>query len=311
VPTGTPTPTPTATPTATAAATPTPIATPAAPSNLAATPLSCLSIRLAWQDNSNNEGGFKIERGEDGINFYQLATVPANTITYVSNLVSSGLRYFRVRAYNAAGNSAYSNVAGATAPTCTPTATPIPIGTATPAPTSTATPRPTSTATSTPTPTRSPTPTPIPTPHPPSEFAATVVGCHEIHLTWTYSFTDETGFNIDRGRDGVNYTRIAQAPSSARAYNDFSAPSGVNYYRIQAYNGGGGGLYDTTSAAEPTCTPTPTPTNGNGNANFDSKANRHIDATTSHTDSNPYAPRSNKPYGYGSVIQRDRPVQDR
>jgi hypothetical protein len=227
----------------------------------------------------------------------------ANTRKWNTGIVARGRIYF------AADNKVYAFIVPTGTPTPTPTATPT--ATHTPIPTPTVTPRPTPTATSTLTPTQSPTPTPIPTPHPPSQFTATVVGCHEIDLTWTYSFTDQTGFNIDRGPDGVNYTRIAQAPSSARAYNDFSAPSGVNYYRIQAYNGGGGGLYDTTSAAEPTCTPTPTPTNGNGNANFDSKANRHIDATTSHTDSNPYAPRSNKPYGYGSVIQRDRPVQDR
>ena len=35
---------------------------PAAPSNLTATAVSSTQINLAWQDNSNNEDGFKIER---------------------------------------------------------------------------------------------------------------------------------------------------------------------------------------------------------------------------------------------------------
>src|SRR5205085_2199970 len=42
---------------------------PAAPSNLSATAGGSSYVRLAWQDNSTNEGGFKVERSSDGINF--------------------------------------------------------------------------------------------------------------------------------------------------------------------------------------------------------------------------------------------------
>src|SRR5205823_5540714 len=62
--TSTPTPTPTSTPTPTPTETPTP--TPAAPGELAAARVSSSQINLSWQDKSNNETGFKVERSSDG-----------------------------------------------------------------------------------------------------------------------------------------------------------------------------------------------------------------------------------------------------
>jgi hypothetical protein len=92
-------------------------------------------------DNSNNETGFKIERSLSGgaSGWTQIATVGANVTSYVDNSVCasadsldhglafvtwSGERgvasppggssyYYRVRAYNAGGNSNYSNTASA------------------------------------------------------------------------------------------------------------------------------------------------------------------------------------------------------
>lgn len=94
-------------------------ALPAAPSNLTATAASKSQINLAWTDNASNEDGFKIERckGSSCTNFAQIATVGANVATYANTGLSSNTAYrYRVRAYNAAGNSAYSNIAGATTP---------------------------------------------------------------------------------------------------------------------------------------------------------------------------------------------------
>lgn len=67
---------------------------------------------LTWVDNSTTEDGFKVERctGAGCTNFTQIATVGANTTNYVDTGLSSSTRYmYRVRAYNAAGNSPYSN----------------------------------------------------------------------------------------------------------------------------------------------------------------------------------------------------------
>jgi predicted secreted protein len=94
-------------------------AVPNAPSNLAATAASRSQINLTWTDNSTNETGFKIERckGSSCTNFAQIATVGANVTSYSNTGLSANTTYrYRVRAYNAAGNSAYSNIAAATTP---------------------------------------------------------------------------------------------------------------------------------------------------------------------------------------------------
>jgi endonuclease I/fibronectin type 3 domain-containing protein len=88
---------------------------PAAPSNLTANP-GKKKITLNWADNSNNESGFKIERSSNGVNFTQITTVTANTVSFTNTGLSSGATYYyRVRAYNANGDSAYSNTASARA----------------------------------------------------------------------------------------------------------------------------------------------------------------------------------------------------
>ncbi len=74
-------------------------------------------LQLNWADNSTNEDGFKIERaiGSTGT-FSQVATVGANVVTYTDTSVMTGTQYcYRIRAYNVAGNSPYSNAACATA----------------------------------------------------------------------------------------------------------------------------------------------------------------------------------------------------
>jgi len=107
-----------------------PPAPPAAPGPLTATVVSCNCIRLNWGDNSLNETGFKIERcqGTGCSNFTQIAQVGANVTTYNNTGLSAGVSYsYRVRAYNAAGNSAYSNTATAT-PSPSPCPSPSPGG---------------------------------------------------------------------------------------------------------------------------------------------------------------------------------------
>ncbi len=85
-----------------------------APSGLTATAVSTSQINLSWTDNSS-ETGFRIERSSSfGGPYTQLTTVGANVATYSNTGLSSGTTYYyRVRAYNANGNSASSNVASA------------------------------------------------------------------------------------------------------------------------------------------------------------------------------------------------------
>jgi hypothetical protein len=69
-------------------------------------------VNLSWVDNSTNETGFKIARSTDGTTFTQIATVGAGITAYISSGLTTGRTYFyRINAYNVAGNSAYSNTA--------------------------------------------------------------------------------------------------------------------------------------------------------------------------------------------------------
>ena len=93
----------------------TPPSPPAAPTNLNATAVSSSQIDLVWVDNSNNESVFKVEQSTDNVSFIEVATVSANATTYsATGLAAATAYYFRVRASNPAGDSAYSNTASAT-----------------------------------------------------------------------------------------------------------------------------------------------------------------------------------------------------
>ena len=87
---------------------------PAAPSALGATAVSSSQIDLGWTDNADNEDGFKIESKTTGA-FEQIDTVGADVTTYNDTGLSASTTYtYRVRAYNGAGDSAYSNEASDT-----------------------------------------------------------------------------------------------------------------------------------------------------------------------------------------------------
>ena len=85
---------------------------PSAPTDLTAAAVSSSQVNLTWVDSDNAEQGFKIERciGADCSNFEQIATVGANATSYSNNGLTGSTSYrYRVRAYNPAGDSSYSN----------------------------------------------------------------------------------------------------------------------------------------------------------------------------------------------------------
>ncbi|MBN1898032.1 MAG: SBBP repeat-containing protein [Spirochaetes bacterium] len=80
------------------------------PTLLALTPLSG-SVNLNWQDNTINEGGFKIFRSPDGINFYPLGTSASNVSSFHDKSIKENdLYWYKVIATNKAGTSLPSNV---------------------------------------------------------------------------------------------------------------------------------------------------------------------------------------------------------
>jgi len=92
-----------------------PVTPPAAPTNL--TNAKCLRL-FRWDDNSNNESGFKIELSVDGTNFYLHTTVEANRKFFWNALPRNGANWLRVRAFNSAGDSAPSNVVDTSTKIC-------------------------------------------------------------------------------------------------------------------------------------------------------------------------------------------------
>lgn len=85
------------------------------PSGLTATAQSKNNISLAWSDNSTGEDGFHIESSSNGTNWSSLVTLGSNVTAYNNiNLLPDSTWYYRVRAFEAAENSAWSNTANAT-----------------------------------------------------------------------------------------------------------------------------------------------------------------------------------------------------
>jgi len=91
-------------------------AAPSPPSDLTAGAASASQIDLAWQDNSNNEDGFVLERKfpfDPG--WAVVASLGPDITDHSDTGLSSGSTYlYRCRAYNTIGNSTYSNQASAT-----------------------------------------------------------------------------------------------------------------------------------------------------------------------------------------------------
>jgi hypothetical protein len=67
---------------------------------------SSTSVSLTWQDNSNNETGFLVERSTNGgRSWTQIGQVCANVTSFTDTSVTKNKTYcYRVRAYNAGGN---------------------------------------------------------------------------------------------------------------------------------------------------------------------------------------------------------------
>jgi hypothetical protein len=68
---------------------------------------------MSWTDNAIDETGFEVERAVYGGSYGQIDTTGANVTSYRDTTPTPGQRYYwRIRAVNASGSSAYSS------PTC-------------------------------------------------------------------------------------------------------------------------------------------------------------------------------------------------
>jgi len=95
---------------------------PNAPSNVQAIAVSPFQINLSWQDNSNNETAFIIERSLNGINGWStiFTSNPNNTSFSNTGLIANTTYYYRVKSQNPAGESIYSAITNATTQSVVP-----------------------------------------------------------------------------------------------------------------------------------------------------------------------------------------------
>ncbi|HEX8532338.1 MAG TPA: fibronectin type III domain-containing protein, partial [Cytophagales bacterium] len=91
-------------------------AAPAAPVQLLATGMSPTEVGLSWTDRATDETGFVLERSVgDSAHYQVLAQPPADATGYQDQELTANTAYFyRLRAVNGEGTSAYSNEASAT-----------------------------------------------------------------------------------------------------------------------------------------------------------------------------------------------------
>ncbi len=72
-------------------------------------------VKLKWNDNSNGEFGFVIERKKNNDNYAVIDTAQSNETSYVDKNVTQGFTYvYKIKAYTDAAESAYSNEASVT-----------------------------------------------------------------------------------------------------------------------------------------------------------------------------------------------------
>jgi hypothetical protein len=185
--------------------------TPAAPSSLVATTISASAIDLGWTDNAGDEVTFRVERSLDGITFAEIGSNAANDVTYSDTGLLAGTTYFyRVRARNATGDSAYTNIASATT---TPSST-------------------------------------VTVPLAPANLSAVAIGSTRIQLDWTDASTDEDGFKIERSVDGTTYVQVAVVGGNVTSWvNSSLQPSTLYYYRLRSYNSAGNSGYCAPASA--------------------------------------------------------------
>jgi pyrrolidone-carboxylate peptidase len=97
------------------ATTPTSTNPPSTPTNMAATTVSSTQVNLTWSATGENQAGFKIERKTGSGDFAEITDTPPSAVSFSDTGLQMGTTYtYRVKAFNDAGESGYSNEASAT-----------------------------------------------------------------------------------------------------------------------------------------------------------------------------------------------------
>jgi photosystem II stability/assembly factor-like uncharacterized protein len=86
---------------------------PSVPGNLEVSAIDIGKVRLSWEDTSDNESGFVLQRRDVvNTNWIVVDTIPKNTTQYIDSSLAVPREYFwRMFSYNVIGKSAYSDTA--------------------------------------------------------------------------------------------------------------------------------------------------------------------------------------------------------
>ncbi len=94
---------------------------PESPSDLEVESATPNEILISWRDLSIDEESFRVERGEDGGGFVQIAILPADSTSYADPGITDGREFaYRVRAWAGGRGSGYSNEASVLVPLAAP-----------------------------------------------------------------------------------------------------------------------------------------------------------------------------------------------
>lgn len=180
--------------------TPPVVTIPVSPSGLIATVVSQTEIDLSWTDNSNNEANFEVGFSLDGVNWISLPLLVANTTTFDNaGLVANTTYFYRVRATNTAGQSAWSAQVQAT--------------------------------------TQQVAPPPPTVPNAPTSLRAQVISTSEIDLTWMDNSNNELGFHVDYSLDGINFLTFPMTAPNITSFQSLGLLANTPYwYRVWAMN---------------------------------------------------------------------------
>ncbi|MFZ5644920.1 MAG: stalk domain-containing protein [Bacillota bacterium] len=193
-----------------------------APSNLTATSHAGKVI-LTWEDNSNNETAFMIERKYEGGTFLKVAFAAANATSCEQSQLSNNpvypgeKYYYRVKAINDNGGSDYSNEVSVVVSSNTYIA-------------------------------------------PPTMLKAEIVvsvQTHPVKLTWDDNSDYETKFEVQRQKAGCGFEIIGELPTDTTEYRDTSTlEKDVEYtYRIKVIDGSASAYSNYSAVTMPSSAP--------------------------------------------------------
>ena len=192
-----------------------PLQPPAAPTNLVAVYVDGGDVTLTWTDNSTNESGFEIERRSESSVFELLGTTGANATSAPDRQLQPSTTYtYRVRAFNAAGASAYTNERSITTAATQP-----------------------------------PPPPPV-VPEAPSGLVALPSADGTVHLSWLDNSDDETVFRVQRADAGGRFDGVGVTQADVAEFDDADVRRGWPVaYRVRAASLDGASAYSNTAPA--------------------------------------------------------------